>query len=270
LLAAALLPWIAACSRHGTDPQIFSAPILSAAAAEAGYVDAGKSNGYAFRIAYPPLTAQWSALDKAMRDFGAKLKRDTLGAAADWKPGQPEYTLDLSFDVARRTRGFVSVLTDGDAYTGGAHGMPITASFNLDLASGKLVSLGELFDDPAAARKVLSDECRRQLEGRYEAKIRDNSSTMSSAQQASDIRHMRQWIEKGTAPTPDNFRVFLVDGLDAPAIGLTLIFPPYQVASFADGVQQVEVPAELFYQLLKPEYRDAFAVDTQRTQAGTR
>jgi hypothetical protein len=86
---------------------------------------------------------------------------------------------------------------------------------------------------------------------------------MTPAQQASDIQSMRRWIEKGTAPDAANFAVFLVDGLDTRAIGVTVIFPPYQVAPYADGPQQVEVPAKVFYDLLKPEYKNAFAIDTE-------
>ena len=263
--ATLLLSLCAGCSRDAATP------IAAAAAAdEPAYVDAGQGKGYSFRITYPPLPPEWGALDKAMRDFGAARKRDVVGGDPDWKPGQPDRTLGLSFDIARRTRGFVSVLTNGNAYAGGAHGMPITASFNLELSGNKLVTLGDLFDDPAAALQALSDECRRQLEGRYEAKLRDSNAAMTPAQKASDLASTNKWIEKGTLPAPENFRVFLVDGLDAPAIGLTLIFPPYQVASYADGVQQVEVPAAVFYKLLKPGYRDAFAIDTQAVQRGVR
>ena len=74
---------------------------------------------------------------------------------------------------------------------------------------------------------------------------------------------MREAVERGTEPVPANFSVFLVDGLETKAIGLTLIFPSYQVASYADGAQQVEVPAKVFYALLKPEYSDAFQIDTE-------
>src|SRR6266540_3875151 len=45
------------------------------------------------------------------------------------------------------------------------------------------------------------------------------------------------WVRRGAGPDPDNFRDFNV-GDD----GLLLTFPPYQVASWADGPQQVTVP----------------------------
>jgi hypothetical protein len=41
------------------------------------------------------------------------------------------------------------------------------------------------------------------------------------------------------------------------------VFPPYQVAPYADGAPQVEVPARLFHSLLKAEYVAAFHWDTE-------
>lgn len=256
----ALALTVAACNPNATTPAVDNG----------AFVDTGKGTGYTFHIAYPPLPANWSALDKAMREFGAANKREVIASNPDWKAGEAEASLDLSFDIARRTANFISVLSNGGIFTGGAHGMPLTASFNLNLTSGKLIVLNDLFTDPALALEALSNECRRQLDARFEARLREVDAGAAPEQLAADLDAARQWIEKGTAPNPENYRVFLVDGLDAPAIGLTLIFTPYQVASYADGVQQVEVPAAVFYKLLKPYYRDAFAIDTQAAQRDVR
>ena len=72
------------------------------------------------------------------------------------------------------------------------------------------------------------------------------------------MKALHDQVDKGTEPEADNFAAFLVDGVDGKAIGITLIFPPGQVAADADGAQQVEVPVKLFADAIKPEYRDAF------------
>jgi len=115
-------------------------------------------------------------------------------------------------------------------------------------------------DAGGAALATLSEEARRQLEGRYETRLREGTPDQA---QASALKKMREWVERGTEAKPENFAVFLVDGLETKAIGLTLVFPPYQVAAYADGTQQLEVPAKVFYPLLKPEYREAFQIDTE-------
>lgn len=254
----------------GCDRQA-APPLRTAAAAEVlPDEDTGKGAGYTYAISYPSLNPQWHALDSAIRQFAAAWKKDFLDASnAPDRVAGPDYSLDLTFTVARRTADFVSVAASGSSFLGGAHGMPIVGSFNLDLSNGKLTALSDLFTDAQAGLKALSAECRRQLEGRYEARLRENPGAMTPAQQVADIRSMKQWIEKGTAPDAGNFAVFLIDGLDTRAIGVTVIFPPYQVAPYVDGPQQVEVPAKVFYDLLRPEYKDAFAIDTEARKTGT-
>ncbi|HST27062.1 MAG TPA: DUF4163 domain-containing protein [Rudaea sp.] len=270
VIAAAIALICAGCGDRSANMSAAATPITTAAAAEAQpETDSGKGPGYTYTISYPTLDPQWHALDKAIREFAAAQKKEFMQAstAAEHDVGVG-YSLDLNFAVARRTADFVSVTASGSSFVGGAHGMPIVASFNLDLSNGKLTTLSDLFTDAQAGLKALSAECRRQLEGRYEARLRENPGAMTPTQQASAIQSMQQWIEKGTAPEAANFAVFLIDGLDTRAIGVTVIFPPHQVASLAGGTQQVEVPAMVFYDLLKPEYKDAFAIDTEARKLG--
>jgi len=223
--------------------------------------DSGQGDGYAYHIRYPQLPAEWSALADALRAYAATQKKDFLDARSETPAtNAPPAHLDLEFNVARRTNDFVSVSANGSSDTGGAHPASIVASFNLHSSDGKLIALPDLFSDASAALVALSDEARRQLEGRFEAKLRE---TLPEKNQAGALQNMRDWVERGTAAKAENFAVFLVDGLDAKAIGLTLIFPPEQVAPYADGTQQIEVPAKVFYKLLKPEYSDAFQIDTE-------
>lgn len=260
----AVLLACAGCDRQPAQP------LRTVAAAEIRTnEDAGKGARYSYAIDYPSLDPQWQVLDRAIRRFAAVQKRDFLDAStAAVRANGVDYALDLTFAVARRTADFISVTASGSSFVGGAHGIPIVASFNLDLADDKLTGLPDLFADADAGLRAMSAECRRQLEGRYEAKLRDAPGTLTPAQQASDVQSMRRWVEKGTQPDAANFGVFLIDGLDARAIGLTVIFPPFQVAPYVDGPQQVEVPANVFYDLLKPEYKDAFTIDTQAQKPG--
>jgi hypothetical protein len=253
------------CDRQPAALEPSVTPISSAEAEEpAASEDAGQGIGYAFHIRYPQLPSDWDALAQALRTYAGKQKRDLIAArAAEDDTNAPPYSLDLEFVVSRRTAEFVSVLANGSAYTGGAHSAPIAASFNLCTGSGKLIGLSDLFADVDGALRALSAESRRQLEGRYEARLRD---TTPAKDLAAALTGMHDRVERGTEPTPASFAVFLVDGLEAKAIGLTLIFPPDQVAADADGTQQIEVPAQVFYALLKPEYRDAFQIDTEADQ----
>jgi hypothetical protein len=259
LLCLARCLVVACCAGFIAGCDGISAPPTNAAnAPEAtSSQDSGRGDGYGYHIGYPQDVP--APLLDALHADGARWKQQLIEqhpAAADGHG----YQLTIDYTVARRTAQFVSALGDGSIFLGGAHGAPVMASFNMHLGDDRLVTLPELFEDANAALLALSAEVRRQLEGRFEAQLRETTAEKDLPHELDD---MRARVERGTEPTPANFAVFLVDGLDTRAIGLTLIFPPDQVASYADGPQQVEVPAKVFYKLLKTEYRDAFQIDTE-------
>ena len=243
------------------------APIQSVSAAEpTSDEDTGRGEGYSYHIRYPVLQPEWRTLDTALRDYATVQKKDFLAAqGGERSASATEYQLDITFNVARRTDDFVSILVSGSVYTGGAHPNPLVSSFVLHLSDNKLVNVGDLFTDSDAALKILSDESRRQLEGRFDAQLRDQVGEGAALTPA--LKDMRDWVERGTQPKAENFAVFLVDGLESKAIGLTLVFPPYQVAPYVDGAPQVEVPAKIFHAVLKPELVAAFHWDTEAEKA---
>ncbi|HEX3894927.1 MAG TPA: DUF3298 domain-containing protein [Rudaea sp.] len=259
--AAVLL--LAGCEKERSAMVASATPIRAASAAEAvPDEDTGRGGGYSYHIRYPALAPEWRALDAALRDYATLQKKDFLAAQGGERSADAaEYQLDMTFNIARRTDDFVSVLVNGSSYTGGAHPNPLVASFVLRLSDNTLIAIGDLFADPAAALKIFSDESRRQLEGRFDAQLREQVG--EGAALAPALKDMREWVARGTEPKTESFAVFLVDGLESKAIGLTLVFPPYQVAPYVDGAPQIEVPAKLFHALLKPEYVGAFHWDTE-------
>jgi len=235
----------------------------------AGLADDGHGDGYEYRIRYPELAPEWDALQRALRGYAAERKRMLLASvapAAERAANAAPAVLDLEFNIARRTDDFVSVLAQGSVHSGDG-GAPLATSFVLHTGDNRLLAIGDLFADPPRSLKALSDECARQLEGRYEASLRQSLDARSLAPA---LKAMQAGVESGTAPTAHNFAVFLVDGIDTKAIGLTLVFAQAQLGMSSGGEQQVEVPAKVFYELLKPEYRDAFSVDTQEIAPGVR
>ena len=259
----AAIALLAGCEKQRSAMVASATPISTASAAEATPdEDTGHGDGYSYHIRYPALLPAWLKLDKALRDYATVQKKDFLAAqGGERSANATEYQLDITFNIARRTDDFVSVLVNGSSYTGGAHPNPLVASFVLRLSDNALITLGDLFADPDAAMTILSDESRRQLEGRFDAQLREQVGEGAALEPA--LKDMREWVARGTEPKAENFAVFLVDGLESKAIGLTLVFPPYQVAPYVDGAPQVEVPAKIFHTLLKPEYVGAFHWDTE-------
>ena len=268
LVAPCLLALLASACNPGApvDPAGAHSAQVNAANSSA-LAEEGRGPGYEFHIRYPD--SEWRVLNQALRSYAAQRKQQFLGAmapAAQRTADTPLAALDLEFDIIRRTEDFISVVARETAHSG-ADAAPAIASFVLHPADGKLLLIVDLFTTPATALQALSDESRRQLEGRYEASLRQSADTDKTL--APLLKNMQAGVEHGTQSDAANFTVFLIDGIDSKAIGLTLIFPQAQLAATSGGEQQVEVPAKIFYELLKPEYRDAFSVDTEELKHGS-
>lgn len=227
-------------------------------------VEAAGADGIEVAARYPSMRSELAPLEAAMHaytqaqqaELAARIKKLKPEAERAERPGK----LDLDFTVATQTVAFASALAQGQADVGDGTPTPLRATFNQHLPSGRIVTLGDLFLDPAAALKAFSDESRRRLYAEYEARLYNQN--LPQVELTARMKAMHVLVDKGTEPEAENFAAFLVDGVDGKAIGITLIFAPGQVAVEADGAQQVEVPVKLFVDAIKPEYRDAFDKDS--------
>jgi hypothetical protein len=272
----ALLPSLialAALAVGACAPSPQQAAPLAVAAAPASDVrttdESGKGEAIKAEVQYPELAPELAPILKAMHAYTDEAMTDLKQIMADAPPradNAAHPVLNLDFSVRTQTRDFTSAVGSGDSDFGGAHPKPLLATFTEHVPSGKLVVLADLFIDSGTAFKALSAEARRRLEADFDARLAQQIPDAKT--RAGQIKASHEWIEKGTEPDAENFECFLVDGVDGKAIGLTLMFPAYQVASYADGPQQIAVPAKVFYAQLKPEYRDAFAIDKEDMQAG--
>ena len=263
---------LGACSQPAPPTAPANANVPPAAAAPVDRQDVSHRDSIESNVHYPALREELAPLDRAMHAYAdaqkaalAERMREAVPASErQERPGR----LDLDFTVATQTQDFVSAIADGQGEFGGAHPLPLRGTFNQHLATGRIVALTDLFSDTEAALKALSVEARRRLAPDLEARLRAENLTDKALAEREKTLHTL--LEEGTEPKSDDFAAFLVDGVDGKAIGITLIFPPAQVASYAEGPQQVAVPARIFYAQLKPEFRDAFAVDRDDMDAASR
>jgi len=212
--------------------------------------ESGTQDLYTMEVSLPDLPPRAAALRGQIDRYVDRQKRHFLASLHE--PGAREsarqlpWDLNLDIAVASRTDRFINVQVDGSAFTGGAHPAPIVDSFTYDMQEERVIGIRELFEDPHAAESAFASEARRQL---FTALDDQEQPLASDSEQ----------IDMGTAPGKDHYRVFsLLTGPDNKVHGLTFIFPPYQVASYAAGPQAIDVPSEAFSAFLKPEYREAF------------
>lgn len=99
--------------------------------------------------------------------------------------------------------------------TGGAHPNQAFAAFVFDLKRQSRLGLGDIFRDAPAALTVFSQLAARRMELVLDGTV----------------------FADGYEPKEENFDVFVLDGAD-----IVFTFPPYQVASYAQGPQTLRVP----------------------------
>jgi Protein of unknown function (DUF3298) len=240
---------LAGCHDRGQDTGQ-PAPSAAHAAAKTAKDSESQENLYTVEVHLPDMKPEWAPLKAALQSYVARQKQaliTSLSAPAAREQARVlPWDLNLDVSVDGQTADLVNVQVEGSSFTGGAHPVPIIDSFTYDVQRRKLITLADLFIDPAAAEKVFAAESRRQLL----TGLDDEQEPL-----ASDPDQIRS----GTEPGKNNYNVFaLLTGDDGKAHGLTFIFPPYQVAPYVAGTQAVDVPASRFCALLKPEYREAF------------
>ncbi|HEX7111600.1 MAG TPA: DUF4163 domain-containing protein [Mizugakiibacter sp.] len=251
---------LAACERTPPAPAARTAAAPSAPIA--AHAEHAQGQRYRIDIAYPELPAGSEPLAAALRGYADRARREFMqmlegSAAAAPNAGFP-WQLTLDFAVTARTADFVGVRARGGSYTGGAHALPLIASFNYDVRERRVLALGDLFADPAAALRLLAARARSALAERAAQGAPPTSAARPDAGDAS-LQRALAWIDEGTEPRPANYAVFLIHADAAGRVdGLVLLFPPYQARPYALGTQEVQVPATAFAALLKPRYREAF------------
>ena len=214
--------------------------------------EAGSGDKFRYDIRYPVLAPEFAPLAQALRTYAQRQKSEFMTSVNDIdKAGEAAgypWEMHLTFDLRSQGADFVSVLGEGESFTGGAHGNPLLASFTLSRLDHRVIALPDLFGEPDQALAALSTYARQTLTQRQ----RDRGGDAS-------------WIADGTAPKAENYAVFLIDTEgNGKASGISVLFPSYQVASYAEGPQQVDIPASVFAGRLKVEFRKAFVADAAK------
>ena len=144
---------------------------------------------------------------------------------------QPKYDFNLSVNV-NDYKNITHVYMLTFAYTGGAHYTRDDTSLYFDNKTKEFVDLKYFFKDEEAFKKLSS------IAYYYVLKLEDKTFD-------------ELWVKRGTDPTIDNYRHF-----NFKDEGLEILFPPYQIASWADGEIKITIPYEEINNLLKEEYRN--------------
>jgi hypothetical protein len=138
-----------------------------------------------------------------------------------------KHSLDGRYDVMLAENNLISLrFTFSTYFVGAAHPTSFSHTLNYDLSADKQLQFSDVFTNENDVLKIFSDYARTDFLKRG---ISD-----------------KEWIYEGTEPTAENFRSWNITPK-----GFLLTFDQYQVASYAEGPQEVEVPVELVKKFLK-------------------
>ena len=189
----------------------------------------------AYITVYCPRTEN-ERVNRAVRAFvDTKIEHFRQGARPD---GQGKDELTVSVKVSRFDDDIVSFLFSSyTRYAGEARGRDDMDTMTFDLAAGEQYDLPALFNTPAM------DEHLQAL-----SRLAFEDLQSLAVYQASQLE--TSILRTGTAPTAENFARFTLDG-DI----LRLHFPPLQVGSGANAVDQADIPLEALRPLLAQRLR---------------
>jgi uncharacterized protein YecT (DUF1311 family) len=142
--------------------------------------------------------------------------------------GAPEQSAILAredrFSLTYASPAFLSVRHDFYANEGGAHGNYGTSNHNIDMASGRLLSIAEVLAEPSAA--ILTLWCKAQIEAEKQKRIPGIDLAEAAADRdrtiAAQVRDLASW-----------------------SIGeseIVVSFDPYAVGAYAEGAYQCRFP----------------------------
>lgn len=131
-------------------------------------------------------------------------------------------------------KDFIVIEAYGFAYTGGAHGNYNSAFFNYDIANQKVLKLSDVVKvDSVALNKIAETQFRKQAG----LKATDALTTV---------------LFDKTFKINDNFYIN--------SKGLTFLYNPYEIASYAQGQIDVFIPYEAFGGLLNPDFKKRIGI----------
>ncbi len=182
-----------------------------------------KGERYELSINYPTTGNQLVDMEIAI---WVKNKVTTFVSGLDEiPPDNTKYRMLITYSVKSASLGCLSVIFEIETYTGGLNSESGLGTFTYDLSSGRRLNYQDIFENTADLLPFLSSYCRTALLEKLGEPFAES-------------------IIRGTRQDPLNFEYFALDGT-----GLVVYFPPDQVADYAKGEQEVQIPLTLLLPL---------------------
>jgi hypothetical protein len=207
--------------------------------------------------------ARWPALPEA-RALQARFAQDAADALAALEPesrqsmtefdGALRYSYQSEWQRAGQAGNLISLARTEYAFTGGAHGNTGFDSLIYDTARTSEIVMADLFEGQALPFVLKAEICKGLV---AEKLTRTGSADVFGEPLACTPNELERVIDPAilVLTGPQNGQGFTA---------IEAIYPQYTMGSYAEGPYQVRVPAALFVNAVKPQYRAAFETNSAR------
>lgn len=146
---------------------------------------------------------------------------------------QNKFVANVDFEVKKNSDDMLSIMVKYYKYSGGAHGYYEDITYNIDIKSGKILVLNDLFKEKSNYKKVIDNEIRKQIED-----LGKKDPETKGVYQFEGIK--------------DTQKFYIQDN------NLIIYFDLYEIAPYAAGIPEYLININTISHIIKDEYIDIF------------
>lgn len=209
-----------------------------------------------FRYGWPPQAAAIPELDAWLTGNGERLKKQTLdGGRAEQRSAKTNgypfngYSYSEDWHSVADLSALLILQSDGYAFSGGAHGMPIVTTLFWDKATKKRLATGAIFDMPVLVAAIRDRFCK--------ALDAERSKRRGEPVDSNDPDQLSEFVQC-VDPAKQTILPVSSDGkaLDT----LRIVIMPYEAGPYAEGIYELDLPVDAaILKAVKPAYKASFS-----------
>lgn len=152
----------------------------------------------------------------------------------DFPNAENKFVISSDYEVKKSNNKVLSMLIKYYKYSGGAHGTYEYIPYNVDLTSGGIFTLKDLFNENSNYKVVIEDEIKKQIiQLNKEQNLPKNSTQLYAFNEIKD-----------------NQKFYIVDDT------IVIFFDLYDIAPYVAGIPEFPINKEIISNLLNNQYKE--------------
>lgn len=152
----------------------------------------------------------------------------------DFPEVENKFVVSSDYDVKKNNNKVLSMLIKYYKYSGGAHGIYEYVPYNIDLSSGEIFILKDIFNENSNYKQILEDEIKRQI-----IELNKEQNLPYNSTQLYDFNNIK-----------DNQKFYIKDD------NIVLFFDLYEIAPYVAGIPEFTIDKGIINDLLRDKYKE--------------